>query len=184
MKKYLMLFGGLFLGYFLISDIYIQVTKDKTPGKAKRLACQQNVTTFEKSYNDEKVKIAQTLIKSGNYEFTSTIEKSKYATSKLFDYISKEQTDKIFQDELKSYITVKNSEGKKLNLKYNIYENDIKDPGKKTEKSKLYAGYVWLEVKDENNFVIYKVQIDFMDKEGKDITQSIKCCIKSLITYN
>jgi len=182
MKKYLVISGLVFISYFLGMEIYNEATKDKTPGKSKRLECQKNVTTFEKAYNLNDIKTAQEKIKNGNYSFSSTIEKAKYAQSKLFNYISQKQTDKIFENELKTYIVKENNQDAKIQLKYNIYENDIKDPGKKTEKSKLYAGYVWLEIKNERNLVIYKVQIDFMDKEGKDIDKSIKCCIKSFMT--
>ncbi|MEA3512586.1 MAG: hypothetical protein U9R37_03195 [Campylobacterota bacterium] len=153
-------------------------------GKAKRIECQKKTTTFERSFGDEEIKIAQDLLMSGNFSFTSSIEKSIYSESKLFEYVKLQDTDKIVNEELKKYIKSDIKSEKNLKFRYNIYENDIKDPGKKTKKSKLYAGYVWFEFKNENNKTIYKVQIDFMDKKGADIANSIRCCIKSFMTYN
>jgi len=184
MKKYIGVFVTVFLLVMIGNSVYTQMNKDKTPGKAKRLPCQAKVTTFERGFNNAEIKIAQALLESGNVSVKSTIEKAKYAESKLFDYVKLEDTNKIVADELKKYIIVKSNKTENLNLSYNIYENDVKDPGKKTKKSKLYAGYVVFQVKNESNNIIYKVQIDFMDKKGADIAQSIKCSIKSFATYN
>jgi hypothetical protein len=85
---------------------------------------------------------------------------------------------------LDSYVQIKNDKEKNYNYSYYIYENDKNDPGKKTKKSKLYAGYIVFEVKNKNNKTIYKVQIDFMDKHGADIVGSINCTIESFMTYN
>jgi len=153
-------------------------------GKAKRIPCQTHATSFERGFGDADIKVAQELLESGNINLTSRVEKAVYAKSKLFEYVKLEDTDKIVLDELNSYVKTKKASDIKLNLSYYIYENDVKDPGKKTKKSKLYAGYVVFQVKNENNKTIYKVQIDFMDRQGADIAQSIKCCLKSFATFN
>ncbi|MEA3384666.1 MAG: hypothetical protein U9Q20_08385 [Campylobacterota bacterium] len=184
MKKYIGIFVSVFILTLIGNSIYEEMTKDETPGKAKRLECQKSVTTFERGFSNDDIKTAQDLLKSGNVVFSSTIEKAIYAQSKLFEFIKLEDTDKIVQQELNKYIVKKDPQDEKMNLSYNIYENDIKDPGKKTKKSKLYAGYVVFQVKNKNNKLIYKVQIDFMDKKGADIANSIKCSIKSFVTYN
>lgn len=185
MKNYIIVFVIVFIGYFIGDSIYTQMTKDKTPGKAKRIECQTKTTTFERGFGDEDIKKAQEKLEQGAVEYSSTIEKAIYAQSELFNYVNLKETNKIFDMELKKYI-IKESENKEkpLKISYNIYENDVKDPGKKTKASKLYAGYVVLQVKNDKNKVIYKVQIDFMDKKGADLAQSIQCCIKSFATYN
>ena len=185
MKNYIIVFVVVFIGYFVGESIYTQMNKDKTSGKAKRLECQKLVTTFERGFANEDIKKAQVQLESGDVKFTSTIEKSIYAKSELFNYVKLKKTDMIFSQELEKYIlNEKISTNIPLKIIYNIYENDVKDPGKKTKKSKEYAGYIVLQVKNENNKTIYKVQIDFMDKKGADIAQSIKCSIKSFATYN
>ena len=186
MKKNLIIF----IVVFAITMLAIQTadipsdTGVPESGKAKRIACQEHATSFERGFGDEDIKKAQILLENGNVTFTSSVEKAVYAESKLFEFVKLEDTDKIVQNELNKYIKDKIEQKDKLNLSYYIYENDIKDPGKKTKKSKLYAGYVVLQVKNENNKTIYKVQIDFMDRQGADIAQSIKCCVKSFATYN
>ena len=60
-----------------------------------------------------------------------------------------------------------------------IIYDDPNDPNKKTEKSKLYAGYLVFSFKLKNT-LIYKIQIDFIDKKGADISKVLDCAIKSL----
>jgi len=64
-----------------------------------------------------------------------------------------------------------------------IYENDKKDPGKKTARSKLYAGYIEATFK-VNKQITYKIQTDFMNLKGKDIPQRITCLVNSVMTLN
>lgn len=184
MKNYLAVFIIFFVGYFLVDSIYHEMSKDKTPGKAKRLECQKRVTSFERAYSLSDIKHAQNLIEYENIDFSSHIEKSIYSESKLFEYITLDQTNKIFGDKLKSYVKHTKSDQKIYKLVYYIYENDKKNPGKKTAKSKLYAGYVVFEVKSLKNKTIYKVQIDFMDNKGADIKSSLDCTVESFMTYN
>ena len=87
MNKYLAIFLIVFIGYFTGNSIYIEMTKDKTPGKAKRLACQKEVTSFERSFSDPDIKYVQSLIEHGSIDFSSYIEKAIYSESKLFNYI-------------------------------------------------------------------------------------------------
>ncbi len=184
MKRNLLIFIVVFVSYFLGNSIYTEITRDKTPGKAKRIPCQAKVTTFEKCFLNDDIKIAQSLLESGNIHLSSSVKRSVYSKSKLFDIIKLDDLDKLVYSELNSYIKRKKETKDKLNLSYYVYENDPKDPGKKTEKSKLYGGYILLQVKNKKDRTIYKVQIDFMDKQGKDLKQSLKCCIKSFATYN
>ena len=186
MKNNLMIFVGVFLMTMLGSSIYEEITK-KSPiesGKAKRLPCQKHNVSFERGFGDDYIKIAQKQLESGNFKFTSYIEKAQYAPSKLFDYIQLSDINKITQTELNSYIKTKKEDDEKLRISYYIYENDIGDPGKKTKKSKLYAGYVVYKFYNKNNKLIYQSQIDFMNKQGTDIAQSVRCAIKSFATFN
>jgi len=184
MKKYFTVFIIIFIGYFIGNSIFVEMTKDKTPGKAKRLACQKKVTTFERSFSNADIKHVQSLIEHGSIDFSSHVEKAVYSKSKLFDYISLAQVDTFFTKKLRSYVKYNEINSSDYKISYYIYENDKKNPGKKSAKSKLYAGYVVLEVKKLHNKSIYKVQIDFMDDKGSDIQSTIDCSIKSFMTYN
>ena len=184
MKNNIGVFVIVFILALLGNSVYTEMSKDKTPGKAKRLQCQKMVTTFENGYILKEIKEAQKQLLYGNIPFTSSVEKSHYAKSKLFNYISLKSTDKIFKKELLKYKKSDKNKSSSYTLNYYIYENDVKDPGKKTKKSKLYAGYVVTQLKNTRNMIIYQNQIDFMDRQGADIKQTIQCGIKSLVTFN
>ncbi len=184
MKKIIYTSIILIVGYFFVTSIYDELHKDKTPGKAKRLACQKKVTTFERAFDDLEVSLAQKEIESHKIVFHSDAEKATYMKSQLFQHISLKQTNKVFREMIDKYRVNNKKIDKNFIYSYYIYENDKKDPGKKSKKSKLYAGYVVFEVKNENNKMIYKIQIDFLDNKGADIDQTIRCAIKSFMTYN
>ena len=173
-----------FLIYMIGQSIYIQITKEPISAKAKRLPCQKKVTTFESCYIPKDIAKAQKLIEAGVVKFDSSVEKSVYSPSTLFEYFPLEKANQIVNEELKKYIKNKQNIKNDFGFSYYIYENDPKNPGKKTKKSKLYGGYVVFTIKNSKGYVVYKVQIDFMDKKGADMPQSIKCAIKSIMTYN
>ena len=186
MKKNLIIFVGVFIVAILVmqtADIPSEMGVPES-GKAKRLLCQQQMTSFERGFGDEFIKKAQQQLESGNYKFSSYIEKATYAPSKLFDFIKLADMDKVTANLLKANIKTNKPNDEKLRISYYIYENDIGDPGKKTKKSKLYAGYVVYKFYNKNNKLIYQSQIDFMNKQGDDVPASIQCAIESFATFN
>ncbi len=186
MKKNLLIFIGVFIVAMLVfqtADIP-SATGVPASGKAKRIPCHKTSTAFERGFGDKFIKTAQAQLSSGNFTFSSRVEKAKYAPSKLFDYVKLSDIDAITQIELEGYLVEKKLTDEKLKIKYYIYENDVGDPGKKTKKSKLYAGYVVYKFYNKKNKLIYQSQIDFMNRQGTDIAQSVKCAIKSFATFN
>ena len=179
LKKYVVLIISFFIIYILGSAIYAQINKSSS---AKRISCQKEAITFERVYKKEDIKLAQELLKSGNTEFKSSVIKAYFAQTKLFEYVKLADMDRVLNSILKQHVKKEQESSKKLNISYYIYENDVDDPGKKTKKSKLYAGYVIFKFYNQKDELIYQVQIDFMDKKGKDLPQRIKCAIESFIT--
>jgi hypothetical protein len=153
----------------------------KMSARASRILCQTKTITFEKIYIKESVHKCQDLFKSNNYTFVSKITKSKYSKSKLFDYITQKEIDTLTTKTINKYISDPKNNQSKLTIQLDIVENDIKDPRKKTKKSKLYAGYLVYEFKLDNK-VVYKIQTDFMDFQGKDIANRIECVFNSFLT--
>ena len=183
MKRYLGYVIGFALIFIIGNSIYEYNKKMDMYKKSYRLDCHKKMTSFERVYDINKIKAIQKMLLTGNYTLTSSIQKSVYAKSKLFDFVKLDKMDKITLETLKSYSKKMEQSDSALKISYYIYENDIKDPGKKTEKSKSYAGYVVFKFKDENDELIYQSQIDFMDKKGADLPQSIECAIESFTTY-
>lgn len=182
MKKYIVTFIVLSFVFILGSSFYKQVQKDMNAGKSTRIECQKKATSFERVYIPQDIKFAQEQLKSGNVRFSSSVKKAHYSKSELFEYVSLAQMDEVLQNVLNQNIVTRKVEDSKLDIKYYIYENDVNDPGKKTEKSKLYAGYVVFQFFNVKKEPIYQVQIDFSDKKGADLSRRIECAIESFIT--
>jgi len=179
MKKYIWIVVSLLFVYVIGNSIYDYVNKS---AKATRITCQKKVTSFERTYIKKDIKIAQQDIENTDVKFNSSIQKAKFAKSKLFEFVKLSKMDDVLKKSLDSYVLNTTQKEKKLEISYYIYENDVDDPGKKTEKSKLYAGYVVFRFYNQKQELIYQVQIDFMDKKGADLPQRIKCAVESFMT--
>lgn len=166
--------------------IYSQVSKDKQIDsfKAKRIPCMEKVTSFEKVFDKEEIKILQNKLHNGNYTLKYDIDKSTYMTSTLFNFVNMEKVNQYTQELLNSYVKTKDTTKEPLKIEYIVFENDKEDPKKKSKTCKLYRGYVVFKYKNTKNKVIYQSQIDFLDPKGEDIPQTIKCSLEAFITYN
>jgi hypothetical protein len=183
MKKYIIAFFVLVIFGLIANSVYTQMTKDKVPGKVKRLDCHKKTTAFERGYGLEDIKDAQELLLNGNYKITSGIDKSTYMQSTLFDFVDMEKLDKEFSFFVLQKVNAEKKANEILQIEYKVYENDKEDPKKKSDNCKLFRGYVVMKFKNKNNKVLYQIQIDFMDQEGKDIPKTLECGIESFITY-
>jgi len=103
--------------------------------------------------------------------------------SRLFEYVNLEDVDTMVTETITAKQHLKNISGEKLHITYYIYENDKKDPGKKTPKSKLYAGYLHFTF-EMNGTKVYINQSDFMDLQGQDISKSVQCVIDSFLSVS
>ena len=182
MKNYTAYVIVFVLIFVIASSIYKHNKKSDSYKKTQRLDCHKSVTSFERIYDKEKIEELQKKLVSENFVLLSSVQNAVYSKSKLFEYVKLTDMDKITMDMLNNYIINKKPSDNKMKISYYIYENDIKDPGKKTEKSKLYAGYVVFRFSNEKDELVYQIQVDFMDKKGLDLPQSIKCAIKSFMT--
>ena len=177
--KYIYPIIVLALIYFIGNDIYKQNTK--TGAKSTRLSCHKTCKVFERVYDDELLKKAQETVRAGEYELTSRIKEAKYMQTQMFQYVHIEDVDQMVKDAIEKRKQADAKADGKVHIDYYIYENDKADPGKKTKKSKLYAGFLRF-ILTYNGKKIYSVQADFMDLQGKDIQKSVECAIESFIT--
>lgn len=149
---------------------------NKPTAKSTRLACHQGVVVFEKVYLPDQLSILKNQLKSGEFTLDFSVQKAVYMESKLFDFVSADQVKKSIEE-----IFDHKKDSEKLLIKALLYENDLKDAGKKSKEAFLYAGYLVFGFVYENKLV-YKVQIDFMDKKGADIDKTISCAKESLLS--
>jgi hypothetical protein len=181
MKKIVLFLIGVFLLYFIGSGIYEQLNKKSA--KSARLECHKKSTVFENLQRPELLESLRNSLESSKYSIETSVEKAVYMQSRLFEYVDPKEAEKYVLSTLEKYKKAGSSgESKNAQIKLLIYENDKKDPGKKSDKAKLYAGYLLFDFIVDNK-TVYKIQIDFMDDHGKDINQKIECAIKSLFTY-
>lgn len=177
--KYIAAVLAFVLLIFLVKEGYENTTK--TGAKSVRLECHKKSTVFERVYDQALLKEAQHALKAGNYELSSSAQKAKYMQSRLFEHVGVKAVDQMIYDTIAAYRNVEGKANTAVTIDNIIYENDKGDPGKKTPKSKLYAGYLYFQVVVEGQKV-YVIQIDFMDMEGKDLPERIKCAVKSIMT--
>lgn len=153
----------------------------KSSAKSARLACHKQGTVFERVYDQALMKEAQNALKTGNYKLLSRAKKAQYMESRLFGYVDMKAVDQMVNENIATYRDAEVQSTIPVVVDYFVYENDKGDPGKKTPKSKLYAGYLHFKVTVEGERV-YVIQIDFMDLKGKDIPGKVECAIRSLMT--
>ncbi len=165
--------------YFVGNDIYKQNTK--TGAKSTRLACHKTCKVFERVYDKELLTKAQEAVRAGEYKLTSRIKEAKFMQTQMFKYVQLEEVDQMVKDAIEKKKQADAKAEGKVHIDYYIYENDKEDPGKKTKKSKLYAGFLRF-ILTYNGKKFYSVQADFMDLQGKDIPKSVECAIESFIT--
>jgi len=166
--------------YMLGTEVVAFMTKKGA--NTTRLACHAKSTTFEYVYKKELVDTMQDALKHGNVEIKSKFKLSKYMPTQLAKHISLAQVDAMIQKQigLHKTATIQRTD-KKLLIDYFIYENDKADLGKKTAKSKLYAGYLVFNFLLDSEKV-YRIQIDFMDLQGKDIEKKVMCAVNSVLS--
>ncbi len=172
----------LLLALAIGNEIYKQINKVPKSAKTARLDCHKKTITFEKVLKPKLIKELHQVLASEDYKLEIFAEKAKHMETKMFNYVDvdvveKDIIEKFNNHKLKSKIAKNGS----LIIDVLIYENDKKDPGKKTKRSKLYAGYLEFTFK-LNKKVVYKIQSDFMKMKGEDIPDRISCIIDSVMS--
>ena len=163
----------LFIG-LIGQGIYQQITKRSI--KSNRLECHKNITMFENLKNEQLLKELKSELADKNYQLVSSLEKATYMKSQLFNHISLKEVDSFI------YRYLGEPTGNKVTIEYRLYENDKLNPGKKTEASKKFAGYINFQF-ILNKTLVYQSQIDFMQLDGSDIEQRVQCAIESIQDY-
>jgi hypothetical protein len=178
MKRMVYISLALFIMGVIANAIYQQMHKQSP--NLSILPCQKEVVVYEKIYDATLLKQAQKAVFEGSVLIASRIKKSHYMPSRLFKYVDKKSVDLNFIEALQNMGGNK-AGSSKVKIDYYIYENDKNDPGKKTPKSKLYAGYLYVTFFYEEKRC-YVMQIDFMDDQGRDIPKRVECALKTFLS--
>ncbi len=162
---------------FFAYGIFENMTKKDF--KSKRVECQEKSVTFESIYFPKKVSLAKDLLLSDNYIIKSEINYSVFMPSVLKKFYDIKKADSLLKKNIPKEKTVKSD--KKVLIDYYILENDKKDKNKKGTKSNFFAGYLVFEfILDKK--IVYKIQTDYMNEDGSDIENRIKCVLESFLS--
>jgi hypothetical protein len=172
------------LVYIVGESIYKEATKSSS-SRLKRIACHSEVVCFERLYGTpDEISTAKALLQAHRFRLNASVERSVHMKSRLFEVVKPADVEVLVDKAFKAGFTpaaAMPNDVEPLTIDYYIYENDKLDPGKKTPKSKLYTGYLVFNL-IHNGKKLYKFQIDFMDPDGKDIEQRIRCAVESIRT--
>lgn len=179
-KKFAILFVVAVVGYFILAGL---PKKANPNARLSKLPCQKEVVVFERVYDIASLEKVLQYIGEGSFDIGIREDRAIHSKSNLFEYLNILDVKEMIQNSLLRYSTRElNQEKKNLHVDVVVYENDKDNPGKKTPASKLYRGYLVISFLLEKD-LIYKVQIDFMDFEAKDVPKRVDCAIDTLMQY-
>ncbi len=179
MKKMIIL-----IVFLLIPISFYLVSVKVGHTKIKRLECQDKTITFEKIFLNTPIKESIQSFLEGNYKISSSkINYSLLMESNLKNKLTIEELDKRVISTINKHIKMKKENSSFVDIDYYLYENDKKDPNKKNEDAKKYAGYLVFEFKYDGK-LIYKIQTDYMKIDTSDVEERVDCIINSFISID
>jgi hypothetical protein len=155
------------------------VVKDEEPLNTKKevlkLACEKESYTYSKIFNQKLLDKSHKALDKGYYKLEGSFLKAEYMPSNIENIVSLEEIDKVYKNSIGTE-PKKNIE-KFLKIKYEIIENDKKNPNKKDEKCKLNAGSIMTSFRI-NSKEIFRVYTDFSFMFKNEIKKRVECSIK------
>ncbi len=154
--------------------------KENTKNQIEKLACEKTSYTYSKVFNENLLKKSINAVEKGYYKLEGSYLKAIHQTSKIEEVINLDEVNSTYISSLG--FQPKEDLEKFLKIKYEIIENDKKDPNKKNEECKLNAGSVMTSFKI-NSTEIFRVYTDFQFMYNNAIKERIDCSIKVYKNY-
>lgn len=148
---------------------------EKTSKEIVKLECENEEYTFSKVFNQKLLDKSINALDKGYYKLEGSFLKAEFMPSSIEKVVSLEEMDKYFIDSIG--INPKNEIEKYLKIKYELIENDKKNPSKKDEECKLNSGSVMTSFRI-NSKEIFRVYTDFQFMFKNAIKQRVDCSIK------
>ena len=152
-------------------------TKKEKPRINSNLQCQQITRTFDRISSPTLLKNVDYYLKNGFYVLNGAFIKPRFGKFYLKDKITINEANSYFREFL-IFPPIKEPV-KYLTIKYEIIENDINNPRKKTQEERSYAGdlltYVRLNGKE-----LFMMKTRFLEYDKEEIKNKIECTIKAL----
>lgn len=149
--------------------------EEKTSKEIVKLECENEEYTFSKVFNQKLLDKSINALDKGYYKLEGSFLKAEFMPSSIEKVVSLEEMDKYFIDSIG--VQPKNEIEKYLKIKYELIENDKKNPSKKNEECKLNSGSVMTSFRI-NSKEIFRVYTDFQFMFKNAIKQRVDCSIK------
>ncbi len=156
---------------YIVKDEVLENQKKKIV----KLSCEKESYTYSKIFNQKLINKSHNALEKGYYKLEGSYLKSEFMPSNIENIISLDEIDKYFIASI-GFKPKKDIE-KFLKIKYEIIENDKKDPRKKDENCKLSAGSIMTSFRINSN-EIFRVYTDFSFMFKNEIKQRVQCSIK------
>jgi hypothetical protein len=156
---------------YIANDDYDEVTKERVIP----LACEKEVFTVSKVYNQELLNKSMKALNKGFYKVEGSYKKSQQTPSIIEDFISLNELNSYYTKAIEK--TPKQNIEKYLTIKYEIIENDKKDKNKKTSDCKFCSGAILTSFLADDK-EIFKFYTDFKYYDKNEIASKIDCTIK------
>lgn len=165
----------------LYSKYIVKDESKETPKKEiVKLECEQESYTFSKVFNQKLLNKSIKALDKGYYKLEGSYLKAEFMPSSIKEVISLEEMDKFFVEAIGT--NPKKDIEKYLKIKYELVENDKKNPNKKDENCKLNSGSVMTSFRI-NSKEIFRVYTDFQFMYKNAIKQRVDCSIKVFKNY-
>lgn len=140
------------------------------------LACREEVYTVHKTTEDLALLArARERLEAGEYAFSGSRTLAVHMPTLIGPEVTFPLVEKSF---VKSVGAGPSGEGAPLEVRVEIVENDIMDPGKKFEECKKAAGHLLFSYRLEGEEV-YRFLIEFMSVRGLDVPERVDCAVRS-----
>ena len=155
------------------------IVKDESEVKTKKdivqLKCEKDAYTFSKVFNQKLLDKSINALEKGYYKLEGSYLKAEFMPSTIQNVVSLEEMDKYFIESI-GFEPKKDIE-KYLKVKYEIIENDKKNPSKKNKECRLNSGSIMTSFRI-NSKEIFRVYTDFQFMYKNAIKQRVDCTIK------
>ena len=125
--------------------LYSKFIANDEPEEAKKikvtpLSCEKEVFSTSKLYNQKLLNDSINALDKGYYKLDGAYVKSVYSDSIIEEFISLGEIDGFYKKAIEK--NPKEDISKFLTIKYEIIENDKKDPNKKSKECKICSGSI------------------------------------------
>lgn len=161
--------------------LYSKFIANDEPEEAKKikvtpLSCEKEIFSTSKLYNQKLLNDSINALDKGYYKLDGAYVKSVHSDSIIEEFISLSEIDDFYKKAIEK--NPKEDISKFLTIKYEIIENDKKDPNKKSKECKICSGSILTSFK-ANESEIFRFYIDFNLYDKDEISRRIDCTIKA-----